>query len=92
MLDDFLIEIPVIWKLHYNAWWYKNVPEWLILDEGMLIANDVGAFDWCKYSDFVESILLFLIGEAIHFDFFQSINLGISVALNLVDARIRSFT
>ena len=39
---DFLVEISIVEKLHYNAKVRLEVPERVGLDEGVLVADDVG--------------------------------------------------
>ena len=40
--DDFLVEVSVVEKLHYNAMMRVGVPEGVGFDEGVLVADDVG--------------------------------------------------
>ena len=40
--DDFLVEVSVIKKLHYNAMIRVGVPEGVGFDEGVLVADYVG--------------------------------------------------
>ncbi len=54
----------------------------------MLVAHDVGAFDGGKDADFVEGVLLLFFGEVVHFDFFESVDLGVHDSLDLVDAGV----
>lgn len=70
----------------------RSIPEGVGFDEGLLVANDVRAFDRGQDSDLIECVLLLFIGEIVHFDFFEGINLSISQPLDFIDAGVGSLT
>ena len=69
-----------------------RLPEGIAFDEGVLVSDNVGAFDWGEDSDFVECILLLFFGEIGHFDFFEGVDLGVEDSLYFVDTGVSSFS
>ena len=65
-----------------------KVPKGVGLDKGLFVPHDVGAFYRGQYSDFVESVLLFLVRKVIHLDLFEGVNLTIGQSLHFVDTGV----
>jgi hypothetical protein len=56
----------------------------------VFVADDVWRVKGGENADFVECVLLFLVGEVVHFDFFECVDLGVGDALYFVDAGVGS--
>ena len=63
----------------------------VLLDECLLVGNDAGVGDGGEDPDFIESILFFLLGEVVHFDFLHGVLLVVDEALDPVDRRVGPF-
>ena len=64
---------------------FRGLPERVGLDEGMLIADDVGGVEGGEDADLVEGVLLLLVREIVHLHFLEGVDLGVGDALHLVD-------
>ncbi len=69
-----------------------RLPKGIAFDEGMLVSDNVGTFDWGEYPYFIKGILLLFLGEIGHFDFFEGIYLWINDSLYFVHTGVGSFS
>lgn len=83
MLDYLLIEVTVVGVLHDDA--QRLV---LLLHEHILVGYDIWMFDTGQDSDFVNSIRTLLLGQNVYPDLLQGVVETISMAADMVDARV----
>lgn len=79
---NFIQNVATICMLKHNAQLISSV-----LEEGLLVADDVGMVDGRENADLVKRILLFLPGQFLHFDLFHSVNGAVILSSDLVDFR-----
>lgn len=86
VLHNFLEQIPIIRILHHNAQRLRR-----LINEAFLIADDIGIFNRCQYSDFVNRIFFLLRRQILHPDLFQRVNVLIRFSDHLVHVRVGPF-
>jgi hypothetical protein len=59
-----------------------------VVEEGLLVRDDVGVVETGEDSDFVEGVLLLLLGEGFQFHFFEGVDLVVFVPSHFVDAGV----
>ena len=64
----------------------------LVLEEGLLVADDIGVVHGCQNADLIEGILFFFGGEFAHFDFFHGIDDVIRFPTHAVNLAERALT
>ena len=68
------------------------VPKGVGLDKGLLVAYDKSGGDGGKDANLIEGIFLFLLGEVVHLDFLEGVDVGVGNSLHLVDRRVGSLS
>lgn len=58
----------------------------------MLVPYDVGALDGGQDPHLVESVLLLFLGQVVHFDLLEGVDLAVGVSLHLVHTRVRALS
>ena len=69
LLYYFLVEVTIVRELHNNATLWKILPKGIRFNECMFVSHDVRAFHGGQDTHLVQGILLFLLGQIVHFDF-----------------------
>ena len=69
LLADQLQNVAPVCVFHHDA---EAVG--CVLEEGLLVANDIGVLDACQDAHFVESVLFLFAGQFLHFYFFHGVD------------------
>ena len=80
---NFLENVPVVSVLHDEAETAGG-----LVNKSLLEADNVRVLDAGQYPHFIKGIFLFFIGETHDLDLFQGVEIGVVVALDLVDGAV----
>jgi len=80
LLVDDAEDVASVGELHHDA----EVAS-LVLEEGILVADDVGMLDGSQDPDLVEGILLLLLGKLAHLDLLHGVEGSVRDPLDRVD-------